>query len=261
LSRTGKVSCSTCHLPELAFTDGLPRSIGVEDRVGMRSAPSLFNVVYHEAFFWDGGSRSMESQSLAPFDNEHEFDLPVAEAIERLKEDDDYRKEFLFAFGSEPNAYGLTRALLIYQAGLLSYDSPFDRFYYEEMNSALTAQEQEGWQLFKSAELSCTECHQPPFFRSEGFFHNGLYEDGEEDPGRYRITLTESDRGAFKVPTLRNISITGPYFHDGRLEELGEVIHHYLTGGNDHPNKDPRIRGFELSESDSLALLAFLNSL
>jgi cytochrome c peroxidase len=261
LSRTKDISCASCHQPDLAFTDGLSVSLGVEGREGLRNAPSLFNVVYHESFFWDGGGRSLEGQALAPFSNEHEFDLPAEEAIARLKNDPDYQRDFVLAFGSPPNAYSLTRAFFIFQSGLLSFDSPFDRFYFEGDASALTERAQKGWELFKSDSLACISCHQLPFFRSEGFFHNGSYDWGELDPGRYRVSGLEADRGAFKIPSLRNAEMTAPYFHDGRVESLGEVVGHYAKGGNNFPTQDDRISGFGLSPEDSLALIDFLSSL
>ena len=261
LSRDNSTSCGDCHKAELAFSDGLPQSIGVEGRIGTRNAPSLFNTVFFAPYFWAGGSRDLPAQVLAPFDNEHEFDLSPVEAIERLEKDQEYNLLFIKAYGSKPNAFALTHAIAAFEATLISYNSAFDRFYFEKESDALTSREKRGWELFQSDSLLCLECHSLPFFRFDGYFNNGVFEEGDEDKGRYRITLNSEDIGKFKVPSLRNVQQTFPYMHDGRLSNLEEVILHYQKGGSDHINKDSRIRGFQLSDGDQEALIAFLKIL
>lgn len=262
LSRNFDISCSSCHLTNLAFTDGLKVSVGTEGRMHNRNSPTLFNVGWHPYFFMDGGNPSLESQVIGPIEEHREMDLPFTEAIARVAADANYNEKFQRVFDLPVSAYTLSLALATYERTLVSYRSAFDEYYYYGDTLALTNKEKRGLALFKSEALSCVSCHQFPLTTDFSFQNNGLYEDYTADPGRARVTnnLAEHE-GKFKVAMLRNIALTGPYMHDGSLSTLSEVIDHYASGGSQHPLKSDLIKGFTISADDKAALIAFLESL
>jgi cytochrome c peroxidase len=262
LSRNFDISCSSCHLTNLAFTDGLKVSVGTDGRLHNRNSPTLFNVGWHPYFFMDGGNPSLESQVIGPIEEHREMDLPFTEAIARVAADAHYPEKFEKVFDLPVSAYTLSLALATYERTLVSYRSAFDEYNYYGDSLALTKQEKRGLALFKSEALSCKSCHQFPLTTDFSFQNNGLYEDYSADPGRARVTnnLAEHE-GQFKVATLRNIALTGPYMHDGSLSTLSEVIDHYASGGSQHPLKSDLIKGFTISADDKAALIAFLESL
>tara|TARA_R110002050_G_scaffold100008_2_gene207265 strand:- start:3686 stop:4732 length:1047 start_codon:yes stop_codon:yes gene_type:complete len=262
LSRNFDISCSSCHLTNLAFSDGLKVSVGTEGRLHTRNSPTLFNVGWHPYFFMDGGNPSLESQVIGPIEEHREMDLPFTEAIARVAADANYPEKFQQAFDLPVSAYTLSLALATYERTLVSYRSAFDEYYYYGDSMALTNQEKRGLALFESEALSCTSCHQFPLTTDFSFQNNGLYEDYTADPGRARVTnnLAEHE-GQFKVALLRNIALTAPYMHDGSLSTLSEVIDHYASGGSQHPLKNDLIKGFTISADDKAALIAFLESL
>lgn len=262
LSRNRDISCGTCHLPQLAFSDGLPVSVGTEGRRHFRNAPSLFNVLWQPYLFMDGGNPSLESQVIGPIEEPTEMDLPFTEALRRVGEHPDYPALFEAAFGEGVNPYTLTLALASYQRTLVSYRSAYDRFVFEGDSTALSASGQRGLALFSSARLSCESCHRLPLSTNFAFENNGLKADYSADPGRARVTNNlNEDEGKFKVPTLRNIALTAPYMHDGSLATLDAVLDHYAAGGSGHRLQSPLVQGFRLSAEERQDLLAFLAAL
>jgi cytochrome c peroxidase len=257
LSRDSTVSCASCHLPEKAFTGGSRLSIGVDGRSGFRNAPTLVNVVYSTSFFHDGGVPSLERQVLAPFDNHDEFDLPISEAITKLKEHNSYNKAFIEVFGKEPSVFTLTRAIADFERTLIYASTPWDAYALGD-STALNEQQLLGWQIFQSA--SCTTCHVPPLFTNFSFQNNGFFEDYSEDPGRARVTLLPEDVGLFKVPTLRNLALSGPYTHNGSIALLDSMIESYNRGASGHINQSEIIRPLGLNEIEKRALLEFLTN-
>ncbi len=261
LSRHRDLSCASCHLPHLAFTDGQVKSINVGGVPTLRNSPSLFNVAYHPYYFMDGGNPTLESQLISPIENPLEMDLPFPEAIARVAADPEYIRLFKEVFEAKVSAYTLSRAIAAYERSLLSYSSSFDRFYYQGDDEAISADAKAGYKLFSSEKLACNSCHKGVLFTDFKFRHNGLKEDYSKDPGRGRITLKKEDEGKFKTPSLRNVALTAPFMHDGSLKNLEEVIRHYAAGGKQHFNKDSLIMGFEITEKEQRQLIAFLNSL
>jgi cytochrome c peroxidase len=255
LSRDSTVSCATCHLPEKAFSGGSRLSIGVEGRSGFRNAPTLVNVAYSTSFFHDGGVPSLERQVLAPFDSHDEFDLPISEAISKLKKHKGYYNSFLEVFGKEPSVNTLTTAIADFERTLIFANTPWDAYVLGD-STALNEQQLLGWQVFQSA--SCTTCHVPPLFTNFSFQNNGFFENFSEDPGRARVTLLTEDVGLFKVPTLRNLSLTGPYAHNGSIVVLDSIIESYNRGGSGHNNQSESIKPLGLNEIEKRALLEFL---
>jgi cytochrome c peroxidase len=245
LSRDRSISCSSCHVPELGFSDGRPVAVGVFNRVGRRSAPALINRGYGSAFFWDGRAATLEEQVLQPIQDANEMDLTLAEASARvgLPVDD------------------ISRSLASFVRSLLSGNSRFDRFI-DGDRDALSPEQQAGLQIFRN-KGSCTACHVGPTFSDERFHNTGVaFRDGRLlDDGRFIITGKSEDRGAFKTPTLRDIARTAPYMHDGSIATLGEVVEFYDRGGNENPSLDPELRPLRLTPSEKANLIVFLESL
>ena len=257
LSLDGSVSCGSCHLPELAFSDGRARSLGVGGQTGLRNAPSLLNVAYRKTLFWDGGALFLESQMLVPLEDEHEMALPVDDALQRLRQHPEYPALFAEAFDGEgPTVRTLTYAIAAYERTLVSAPTAFDRFRAGD-DTALADDARAGLALF---EQHCTSCHAGPLLTSDAFENNGVAVT-DADPGRERVTFSDVDRGTFRVPSLRAIARTAPYFHDGRFETLDAVVAYYDRGGDGSPGQSPRVRPLRLTEAERDQLVAFLRTL
>ncbi len=258
LSRDYTLACASCHDPRRAFVDGLPIAEGIEDRHGTRNAPVLVNRAYGKAQFWDGRAASLEEQALQPIENPKEFDMSLEEVVARLKSHSDYAAFFQAAFEREPNADDLGRAVASYVRTILSGDAPIDR-YMNGQREALSEQARQGLRVFRG-KGNCTTCHLGPIFSDEQFHNTGVaWREGELlDPGRAEVTGKEEHRGAFKTPTLREVTRTAPYMHDGSLATLDDVIEFYNRGGNPNPHLDPELRPLRLTPEEKQALLAFL---
>lgn len=257
LSVNGEVSCATCHKPELAFADNQAISPGVDGRFAKRNAPTLTNVGYNPVYLYDGFLTTLEMQALVPIQEHEEMDFNIVAISDRLNEDESYIKQAQKSYGRNINAYVITRALGTYQRTLVSYTSKYDR--YKKGREKLTASEQNGMDLFFN-KLHCAQCHNGFNFTNFSTQNNGLYEN-YADTGRMRVTELETDRALFKVPTLRNIQLTGPYMHNGSISNLEEVIAHYKTGGKKHKNKSTILKPFEISETETQDLINFLYTL
>jgi cytochrome c peroxidase len=260
LSRDGTISCGSCHFPDRAFSDTIPKSRGVEGRVGMRNAPTLANVAYHPNFFRDGGVPTLERQVIAPVHDPVEMDHNVQLAAALVSDDPEYQRLSRLAYGRPMDALVLTRAIANYERTLISGWSRYDRYVYRNEMSALSASERRGMQLFSSTALNCTSCHNGFDLSDHSFRNVGQYMS-YADNGRERISLDPADNGKFKVPTLRNVALTAPYMHDGAMATLEEVIDHFASGGLAHPNKSPEMTNFALSAADKADLIAFLHAL
>jgi cytochrome c peroxidase len=261
LSRDQSLSCAGCHNPARGFTDGKIVSEGVFHRRGTRNVPTLINRGYGAAFFWDGRISSLEEQVLQPIQNPVEMDMTVGEVVARLQHDRRYRTEFRQAFGGEVKRDDLARALSSYVRTILSGDSPYDRYVNSDLN-ALSAKAVKGLHIFRG-KGNCINCHVGPNLTDERFHNTGVaWRDGKlTDPGRFVVTGKDQDRGAFKPPTLREVSRTAPYMHDGSLKTLEEVVEYYDRGGNRNPYLDADLRLLHLTPAEKKALIAFLQSL
>jgi cytochrome c peroxidase len=245
LSRDGSIACVSCHNPNRAFSTPLPVAIGVGGRMGHRNAPALINRGYGRAFFWDGRMPSLEEQVLKPIQDPNEMDLTLEQASSRVKLD----------------VPTISRALSSYVRSILSGDSRYDRFVNGD-RSALSPEQQLGLQVFRG-KGNCTACHVGPNFTDEQFHNTGIaWRDGRIiDEGRFSISNTPHDHGAFKTPTLREIARSAPYMHDGSLATLEEVIDFYSDGGRSNPALDSEIRPRNFTSEEKRALAAFLRSL
>lgn len=258
LSGDQTVSCASCHNPDLAFSDGKPRSIGIDGRVGLRNSPSLINVAYQRLLFWDGGSFTLEAQVLAPLENKDEMNAELEPVLQRLRTDTTYIRLFDRAFGEAPSIRSLTQAVAAYQRTLVSTGSRYDQ-YVAGQTDALTTQERAGLDLF-NGKAGCVTCHAGPLFTNFSFENKGL-SMALADSGRARITGLSSDFGKFKVPSLRNVALTAPYMHDGRFSTLETVLQHHNQGGSHTRNQSPMIKAINLTPEETSAIVAFLHSL
>lgn len=259
LSLDSTTSCSSCHKPQFAFADNVSVSEGVNGPIGIRNSYSLMNVAYQKSMFMDGGIPTLELQAIAPITMEAEQNISMGAAAERLSQNEEYQELSNRAYGTDLSASVITKALSSYERTLISSGSRFDRFYFSNDESVLSAKEKEGWEIF-NMQGNCIKCHSSFLFTDHTFQNIGLYEN-YNDFGRFRITDDSSDIGKFKVPSLRNVALTAPYMHDGSFPDLESVISHFNSGGYEHKNKSEFITPLGLDEDQSKALIAFLNCL
>lgn len=258
MSVDSSVSCASCHKPELAFSDNVAQSIGAGGKQGKRNAPTLTNVAYHPYFTREGSLPTLEMQVLVPLQEHDEFNLNILILAERLKEDSIYVQLCADAYDREIDPFCITRALATFERSLISSNSPYDR--YLQKTIELTASQKMGMELFFSDRAQCATCHSGFNFTSYAFENNGLY-TAYADDGRYRFTGKTHDKGRFKIATLRNLSYTAPYMHDGSMTRIRDVLHHYNKGGENHPQKSPLIRPLHLTTYEIEALESFLLTL
>ena len=247
LSRDGSIACSSCHDPQRAFANSRTVSVGIDGRAGRRNVPAIVNRGYGRAFFWDGRTTTLEEQVLRPITAPDEMDADVTLAAARVG----------------LSVEELSHALASYVRSLLSGNSAFDRFANGDVD-ALTPQQKLGLRVFRG-KGRCTSCHAGPTFTDERFHNTGVAWNPDEqrilDDGRFLVTGTDSDRGAFKTPTLRDVARTAPYMHDGSVATLADAIEFYDGGGRPNPNLDVDVRPLRLNEAERAALVAFLEAL
>jgi cytochrome c peroxidase len=270
LSVDRTLSCASCHDPKFGFADGKPVSTGVAGKKGKRNAPTVLNAVYNTSQFWDGRAATLEAQASGPMLNMVEMAHTLEGVIERCQDDPELRGMAAKAFGPGPvTIERVTRAIASYERTLVSGNSPFDRFFYGKDRTALSAAAKRGFAVFRDPKKgNCATCHvvkETHALFADQNFHNlgvGMNAKGElTDPGRYIQTLQESDQGAFRTPSLRNVALTAPYMHDGSLKTLKEVVDFYVSGGNSNDHLDKDIRKLELTRQEREDLVAFLESL
>jgi cytochrome c peroxidase len=267
LSADGKVSCATCHDPQMAWAEHEATSTGIEKQVGGRNAPTVINAAYAPVMFWDGRAATLEEQALGPVQNPIEMGRKTPEMMEAMFQDlgkiEQYRERFKKVFGTEVNKDGVAKAIAAFERTILSGNSPYDRFKAGD-EKALSDQQKRGLNLFENAAL-CSVCHVPPRMSSYLYQNAGLgAEKKEPDPGRKQVTGKASDQGKFRVPSLREVANTAPYFHDGSVATLEEAVAAMAGGGKDNPNRSPifkSVREANLTEQDRADLVAFLKAL
>ncbi|MGH7332424.1 MAG: cytochrome c peroxidase [Candidatus Rokuibacteriota bacterium] len=224
LSADGTVSCATCHAPDKGFSDGRPTSRGIEGQVGGRNAPVTINRLFSQEQFWDGRAASLEDQALGPVQNPIEMGNTLDGMVATLKKIKGYRGQFRKVFGTDVSKEGVAKAIASFERTLLCGNSAFDKFEAGDTN-ALSESARRGLALFRG-EVKCLTCHAGFNFTDENYHNVGVGMDKPNpDLGRYRVTKREQDRGAFKTSTLRNVTASGPYFHDGSARTLAWKIH------------------------------------
>jgi cytochrome c peroxidase len=259
LSRTGLVSCASCHQQLDAFSDPAPVSKGVDDRLGTRNAPALVNLAWGATFFWDGRAASLEEQAGKPIENPLEMDSPLADAVARVSADAGYARAFAGAYDAGLTEETLRFALASFVRTLVSGGSPYDRHLAGD-DAAFGADAARGETIFVSERGACFHCHSPGSLTNGGYFNNGSFVAGG-DPGRQVVTARSGDLGKFKVPGLRNVAVSAPYMHDGSLATLEDVVDQYDRGGRGDPSTDPQIRPLGLTAAEKADLSAFLRAL
>ena len=264
LSANNTIACASCHIPALAFTDGQPVSTGINSQQGGRSAPTAINRGFSTAQFWDGRAATLEDQSIGPFANliEHGF-ASHDELIKKINSIKGYKKLFSDVYGKKKlTKENVGRAIAAFQRTLISGNSPFDRFDYDGDQKAISESAKRGKNLFFD-KARCNLCHMGTNFSDEKFHNIGIGWDDSDtlDLGRYRVSKNEKDLGAFKTPTLREITKTAPYMHDGRFATLKDVIKHYNKGGVKNPFLDNQVIPLNLSDLEIKDLLSMLRSL
>lgn len=248
LSKDATVSCASCHQPEKGFSDGLATSVGIGGQTVNRGAPSLWNVAFLKLFFWDGRATSLEQQMQGPLFAENEMANDPDNLRTTLNSISRYKSMFREAFPERSEAEiqlsEVYTALAAFQTSLVSLNSRYDQ-YAHGFHGALNKNEIEGMNIFRSFVARCAECHTPPLFTNQQLAVLGTPEpDGKElDPGAQIPYNDPTLRGAFKVPSLRNVAKTAPYMHSGRFKTLRETVEFYTKG-----------RGHAVPEGENLYL-------
>lgn len=259
LSVDNSISCGSCHQQFAAFAQvDHPLSHGVNGQFGKRNAPALFNLAWQPTFMWDGGINHIELQPLGPITNPVEMGLTLQSLPAKLNADATYKALFNDAFGTnEITDYHILKAFAQFLGSIYSANSPYDQ-YIQGQTNALDNDEKQGLAIFTA---HCASCHKAPLFTDYSFSNNGL-DLTFNDKGRYLITQNDTDMGKFKVPSLRNINLSGPYMHDGRFTTLEQVIDHYTTSLKVTETTDNRINpAINLSVLEKQQLIKFLKTL
>jgi len=297
LSADGSVSCATCHDPNRAFTDGRKTAVGIGNRTGARNTPTLLNAMFNSTMFWDGRADSLEQQAILPLVNLDEMgNASHDHVVTRLAAIPEYAGQFQSVFGKAVSLDSLAKAIAAYERTLVSGNAPFDRFLAGDTR-AMSEAAGRGFNLFRT-RARCSVCHSLnnsfPFltdgnYRNTGVAanftgfeelarravngngeqpgalaarHNELAKQtGSAELGRFMVSDNALDVGAFRTPSLRNVELTAPYFHDGSAATLADVLRFYNQGGNTNTNRDWELQAISLSEAEQKDLIEFLKCL
>jgi len=263
LSKDGTISCATCHDPEMAWAEHTPTSTGFGNQVGDFNAPTVINAAYATSQFWDGRAESLEEQALGPIANPIEMGHELPAMIADLSKLDDYQTAFEEVFGDpEITEERVAKAIATFERLVLSGNSPYDKFR-DGQEDALTDAQKRGMERFD--EVGCIRCHRPPLFSNYMFHNAGIGMDKDPpDEGRKAVTGKDVNLGEFRVPALREVANTAPYFHDGSTKTLEEAVALMVAGGKDNPNLSlmlKAVREKEITEQDQKDLVEFLEAL
>jgi cytochrome c peroxidase len=258
LSGTGRSSCQSCHYRHLGWTDAQVLSRRDNGQLNTRHTPSLYNVGHQTVWYWDGRAATLEGQILAAWRAQTGADPAKVAAL--LNTVPGYQSQFRAVFGSDATPDAIVKALAAYLRTKNSDNSPWDRYEGGE-TKAVSADAIAGNKLFMG-KGRCYLCHTPPHYGNSTFFNIGL--EGQKttkDPGRFAVTQTEADRGAFKTPSLRSVELGAPYFHDGSVPTLEAAVKYMAEGGGVDPNKSPLLQATGLTPQEQAQVVAFLRSL
>ncbi len=295
LSADGTVSCATCHDPNLAFTDGKRFSDGINGRRGKRNSPTILNAMFNSGQFWDGRAQTLEEQAILPLIDADEMgNKSHDDVVARLQKIPEYTNLFREVFNTGVTIGGVAKALASFERTLVSADSPFDRFNAGNRDS-MTEAAKRGMLTFRT-KARCNICHNinqsSPFLTDQNFRNTGVasnnsafdtithkatemtqtnnsaailrslsLQEGGSELGRFIFTGNTLDIGAFRTPSLRNVELTAPYFHDGSAATLADVVRYYVKGGNEHPLRDWELNALSLTENEQSDVVEFLKSL
>jgi cytochrome c peroxidase len=272
LSRNKNISCASCHIPEKGFSNGSRFSNGTAGNELKRHVPHLYNLSLNRSFFWDGRARSLEEQLSLVLTSKDELDMNFKELVERLKSSEFYMNQFASVYPEQGiTKQSITKAIVAFERSLVTKPGPYDNFLTGD-SSALTPKQKKGLELF-AGKANCIACHHGANLTDNTFHNVGVLTD---DLGRHKIDKVGMSKEfestpypffsmfkAFKTPSLRNVSMTAPYFHDGSKSSLQEVVDFYNKGGE---NPDPtgvarEIKPLNLDDEEKEALIEFLNAL
>ena len=299
LSLNNTFSCAMCHIPEQGFSSNeMATAVGIEGRTVRRNSPTIFNIAYAKLLFHDGRENTLEQQVWAPFLAHNEMGNPsIGYVVDKIKSLDDYEGLFEQTFSKPANMLTIGKAIASYERSLNSANSPFDQWYFGKKSKAVKADVKKGFKLF-TGKAGCSACHtidkNYALFSDDQLHNTGIgyldsmglsagtqkiqiapdvfievdsqqlesvSETKENDLGLYEITQNPKDRWKYKTPSLRNISLTAPYMHNGSLSTLEDVIRFYNQGGVSNEMLDPLIKPLDLTENEITELVAFLKSL
>lgn len=287
LSGDGSISCATCHIPQKAFSDGDALSAGYPSTLYFRNTPSLLNAVFKKWLYWDG---RLPGSDLPTVVRDHLSEAHFMQAdgrllVERLRQIPEYEEAFKKAYGGEPSYGKILNAVSAYVKSLVSRDAPIDR-YLSGDNEALSQAAKKGLELFKG-KAGCVSCHSGALLTDENFHNLGVpenpavfneplrhvtfrrflktlgvegYHGLQKDVGFYAVTKEGSDTGKFKTPSLREVSKTAPYMHNGIFTTLEEAVDFYDKGGGDGQSKDTALKPLALSPDEKKELIEFLKA-
>ena len=259
LSKDNSVSCSTCHSRFNAFAHNDHNlSHGINDRIGSRNAPALFNLAWQPTFMWDGAVNHLDMQALAPISSATEMGEDILNVVDKLQNDPFYRKKFYAAYDdSIVTGEKVLKVLSQFQLTLVSANSLYDRV--KSGEGEFNDQELKGYKLFQE---NCNTCHQEPLFSTYELAQNFIAIDSNlNDYGRGVISKSSDDSLLFKIPSLRNLEYSFPYMHDGRYFELNTVLNHYTSKETKLKFKKEGLKKINLSGDDKVDLIAFLLTL
>lgn len=255
LSADGTVSCATCHALHKGGTDRLPTSTGIKGQKGPINSPTIFNSEHNFVQFWDGRAKDLAEQAAGPVENPLEMGDQWPEVVKKISSDPAYAKAFQDAYGETPSKANITHAIAEFERTLITPDSRFDEFL-RGNEHAMTATEKEGWQLFQ--DKGCHACHNGPFLGGNSYqqINPAYFEERggkmtDADLGRYNVTKKNEDKHFFKVPMLRNVAATAPYFHDGSAKTLEQAV----------KSMGKYQLGTELTAGETRKIVAFLKTL
>lgn len=301
LSADGSVSCGTCHDPKLAFTDGRKTAEGIRGRRGARNTPTVLNAMFNSTMFWDGRADSLEEQAMQPLVNADEMgNLSHEQVRKRLAAITEYVEQFQAVFGGPVTIDLVAKAIASYERTLVSANSPFDRFLQGD-RSDMSESAQRGFNLFRTkARCSvCHNVNQSfPFFTDGNYRNTGVAanlagfgslskqaitasldnlsarrsrerevfamldeQEGKSELGRFLVSGSSLDIGAFRTSSLRNVELTAPYFHDGSAATLADVVRYYVRGGNQNAIRDWELQPINLTQAEQIDLIEFLKAL
>lgn len=273
LSKDNTISCGFCHIQENGFTHhGHRVSHGVEGREGFRNSLPIQNLIFLNSYMWDGSIEDLNRQPIAPIHSFSEMDENFASIINKIKNDEKYKRLFKIVYGDENITSGrILKSLAQFMVTMVSFNSKYDKVMRNEAGIKFSQEESEGFKIFKE---KCISCHSTSLFTDQTYRDIGMTpdnslkdDDGRTEEGRMRVTGNRSDYLKFRVPSLRNVEYTTPYGHDGRFRSLEAILDFFSSGVERTPNLDAELQktpgkiGIPLTEKEKKYLIAFLKTL
>ena len=263
LSKDSTISCATCHNPKEGWSERRMTSEGINGQIGTRNSPTIINSAYHPTQFWDGRAATLEEQALGPVENPIEMGHKLDVCVKGLSAIPEYTSRFKAVFDTGVTKEGIGKAIAAFERTILSGNSLYDRFQAGDA-TALNDAQRRGLEVFRR-KGRCSMCHTPPTFSSGRYYNAGVdAAKPKPDAGRHDVTKKDRDFGKFRVPHLRDLVDTAPYFHDGSGATLRKAVDLMAGGGRDNPHLSSMIKAVrkaELTDQDREDLVEFLKAL